>query len=299
MYSSVNDVNTFEKLDLEAFKAKYYKDVNENNYHPEYRGYYNGRHVNNFDIDEAIRLSENGKDKVSFTELFTDEKSNLPKRISSLADDIAKLDAIIENRIESGVKSFDFKGTKYPNSEAASVKELLNQELLDAENQVKELDKDLFVTAYKNAETDEQQKLKDGYTLLFKYQEQDNNDYEIYNNVWAAFSPLFNTMPYAEIERAVAQLYNVEKRLKTRLQEIANDDIYKAVMDVEQTESIEKYLSNNWTYFAYPDYDNEAIATLEIALSSFIAVINERTFKRKKNLLELQLNLLINTKAGL
>lgn len=292
MYSSVSEINTFEKLDLEAFKAKYYKDVNENNYHPEYRGYYNGRHLNNFDIDEAIRQSENDKDKISFMELFTDEKSNLPKRISYLADDIAKLDAIIENRIESGVKSFDFKGTKYPNSEAASVKELLNQELSEAESQVKELDKKLFIAAYQNAETDDRQKLRDGYILLFKDQKQDNGDYEIYNNVWAAFSPLFNTMPYAEIERAVAQLYEVEKRLKTRLQEIANDDAYKAVMVIEQAEAIEKYLSHNWTYFAYPDYDNEAIATLEIALSSFIAVINERTFKLKKQLLEIQLSLL-------
>ncbi|MCD8741762.1 M48 family metalloprotease [Mucilaginibacter roseus] len=299
MYSSVNEINKFEKLDLAAFKAKYYKDVEENSYHPEYRGYYNARHINAFNIDDAIQEAQKENNNSSFADLFTDEKSNLPKRIDYLAVDIAKLDDIIEKRIESGVKTFDFKGTKYSNREAPAVKELLNQELQDAETSVKELDRQLFITAYANAGADDQQKLKDGYTLLFSYQQQDNGDYEIYNNVWAAFSPLFNTMPYAEIERAVAQLYNVEKRLKTRLQDIATGNSYQAVMTTAQTEAIEKYISNNWTYFAYPDYDNEAIATLEIALSTFIAVINERTFKHKKQLLDLQLKILNNKKAGL
>ncbi|MCC8408831.1 M48 family metalloprotease [Mucilaginibacter sp. UR6-1] len=297
MYAVITDSDEFEKVDFTTFKTQYYKQINENNYHPEYRGYYNSRLVNSFDIDEAVQRAQ-GIDTLTFKHIFTDEKSNLPKRILSLGDDIDKLDAIIDNRIESSIKTFDFKGTKYNNSEAAAIKELLTQELQDAEDQVKELDKQLFITAYINANTEQRHKLQNDYTHLFNYQQQDSGDYEIYNNVWAALSPLFNTMPYFEIEKAVKQLYQVEKRLKTRLQEIRADDNYKTVTDTEQAEAVDKYLSNTWTYFVHPNYDNEAIAVLEEALGSYLSIVNERTFKLKKQLLELQLTI-FNKKAGI
>ncbi|MBE9584168.1 M48 family metalloprotease [Mucilaginibacter sp. JRF] len=299
MYSSINDSNQFVKVDFASFKTTYYKQVDDDNYQPEYRGYYNRRPVNTFDIDEAIQQAQNTNTGLTFTYIFTDEKSNLPKRVNSLADDIAKLDDIIEKRVEKSVKTFDFKGSKYKSIEASAVKDILVQEQQDAENQIKELDKQLFITAYTNADAGEQQKLKDDYALLFKYQEQDSNDYEVYSNTWAALSPLFNTMPYADIERAVNQLYKVEKRLKERLNEIANSNIYKAVTTPEQAEAIEKYISNKWTYFTHPNYDNEAIGALEGALVSYFDVINERTFKFKKELFELQLAALNNKKAGL
>jgi Zn-dependent protease with chaperone function len=291
LYETVTTDKPLEKMDLAAFKQAYYKNIDANSYSNIYKGYYNYRIITHFNIDEAITKAETTP-VLSFSELFTDENSNLPKAVSAMQTDVSTVEAIINQQVDSAIKTFDFRGAKYYVIEANYVKEVLTADIAEAQQKIEKLDEQLFMAFYAAGTSGQKETLANYYRTVFAYQNEDKADYDRYEKIITAFNPVYNTMPYDEIERTVKQVYQLEVPLKVRLQFIVQSELYKPYITEEQQKAVDTYLSQKWAYFVHPNYDNDAINVFAEGTSAYINIVAERTFQQKKQLLAYQLQIL-------
>jgi Zn-dependent protease with chaperone function len=278
----------FSVINLDDFKADFYKAVNENSFNALYKGYYDERSITAFDIDEAI--IESGTVKPAFDELFTDAHCGLPKRIERMQQDMAILDTLASTRKD--VKTFDYKGTKYKTEEAPVISSIIDQERREAVKQQETLDRNIFIYFY-NICKDEQhcETFAAKYRKLFKYQADAAQDYELYNNTMSVFNNVYNTMTVENINRTLNQVYKYERELKPRIEAVITDAETRSYMVDEQLQALDKYLSSKWMYYYEPKYDNAAIAVFNTGVATYISAVSKRNFEIKKDLLNYQADL--------
>ncbi len=291
LYESIPKKEELEVVSNQAMKESFEKEIADNSYDKRYKGFYNGRFIKAFDLQESISGSTNDND-ASFNELFTDENGNLPKLVEALNEDIAKLEAIVEIK-NNDIKSFDFKGVKHYPRDAVAIKELLSVELKAKEENLEKLDKEVFLMFYRAASTDElKSKLIDQYEKVFKYQADAVVDYDNYNEMMSAMRPAYTRMQYSSIYDVVNNIYRLEKKGKLRIKSIIDEAGTKPFVNKEQQDALNKYLDNNWVYFNEPRYDNNAINVFNTALNTYVQVIGKRNFQFKKALFDFQLTLI-------
>lgn len=284
LYTATDDK---EVLNIDEFKARFNDEINASIYDKAYKGFYDSRLINAFDIDEAINAGS--FPKTSFEILFNDENCNLPLAITGLQKDIALLE-IINNSEDS---TFDFNGVKHNQYDAYNIKKHLLEQLENTKQKLTELDKNIFLFFYCLTENDAlKQKIANDYKCIFKYQKSAETDYDMYNSIMQDMSPIYTKMKPNAIQTTLNKVYDSEDNLKTRIKDILKDDEISPCITKKQKEDIETYLSYNWIYYDPPLYDNNAINIFNSGLNAYISSISEHIFIKKKSLFDFQLNLM-------
>jgi Zn-dependent protease with chaperone function len=283
IYSNTQDRP--EAVSDEIINEAYISYNNEQSLNKFYRGYYDGRLITAFNVDESLQKKWL---PIAAELAFTEEKYDLPLKINALTADIALLDYVTAG---NEIKTFDFGGAKYDKSEADEIQSQLVKELEDAENDLKRTDEEIFRYFYLNS-TDSDA-IANEYKAYFDEQEKAIAYLDSYTNMMAAVNPMFSTMRFDAIEEAMETLYSREEKFKPKMQQIFDNEHYKAVINNEQAKHMRVYLSNDWKYFISPDYDEPSILVLTQALSAFYDVIRDRLFACKKQLTDRQLSLLM------
>lgn len=289
LYASAKLDNDIAAVDLEGFKADFYSAIDKNSFNSIYKGYYDERGINAFDIDEAI-INPVAIPSVGIDELLSDTNCSLPRTAETMQQDMATLDTLID--VRKDIKTFDYKGVKYKSTEAQTVRNLIEKERLHILKNTEELDKSLFIYYYKNCKTEVNQQLLAGkYRNLFKYQAEAIKDYDLYNNIMSVFSKVYNSMTAENIHSTVNTVYNHEQQLKPRIQEIIADEETRSHINEDELKAIDKYLKSKWVYYYEPSYDNEAIGIFNAGVGNYISAVAKRNFELKKDLLNFQTSL--------
>lgn len=287
VYSRVNTNAQTVAIDLNGFREDFYTTISNNSFDKRYSGYYDGRNINQFDVDDIIKLAAN-KPVLSFDELFTEDNRSLPRTMERMEQDMSTLDTIIS--VRKDIKTFDYKGTKYRSAEAQAIRDIIENERHNTQQQIDELDRQIFIHFYNSAKSDQcRTTLIEKYRNYLRLQISAVQDYDLYNNIMAVFTRVYNTMPHEEIHRVVNNVYKQEKQLKPRIKEVIADPETQPYFSEEQLTEIDKYVSSNWVYFNEPTYDNEAIKIFNEGIGSYINGISKRNFELKKDLLNFQL----------
>lgn len=271
-------------VDDEIITAAYIAHNNEQSLNTFYKNYYNGRYITKFDIQQSI---ERPWAETSIDELFKSENCNLPLSIIGLDTDINSLTYIADTDV---IKSFDFDGIKYTKNQADAIKSRLLEEKEQLETQLKWLDEEIFRYFYHNS-VDPPSIIAE-YEAYFFQQEKTERQLNFYLEITKAINPIYNTLPFSEIERVLDDVYKLEESLKSQIEEIVADEQYASVMTDEHRKYFKTYLSKQWVYFTHSEYDEPAILVLNQALGAFYEFVINKLFACKKILTDKQLSLL-------
>jgi len=289
IYSGVKLKTDVAVIDLEQFKADFYSAIDQNSFSKVYKGFYDGRGITCFDVEEAIKDAVN--DGPAFDELFSDINAGLPKATERMQQDMSILDSLIS--IRTDIKTFDYKGTKHHAREAVAISNAIDEERQQTLKQIEELDKNIFKYFYNRCKTSSDAGLLVAkYQKLFKYQDDAVTDYDLYNDTMQVFKNVYNNMTVENIHKTLNTVYKLEKKLKPRIQTIVADEETRYYMDEQQLKAADKYASSKWVYYYEPRYDNEAIGVFNAGVSAYISAVAKRNFEIKKDLLNFQHGLL-------
>lgn len=282
LYENTDQPPGVQVVDLEEFVKEFTKDFADKSYNSEYRGYYNNRNITEFDLDVSVADAAESK---TFAEIFSNENTSLPKTIIRLESDRIVLDNIKANK---EIKTFDYRGIRQQKDEADDIQALIDKEIEQKQQQLKELDKEAFAYFYSNANGNDRAVLKNKYLLLFRYQQAAENDYKMYGEAMSAMQPVYTKMQPEQIRQTVARVNELEVPLRRRLKELVADEEMLPYITEKQAEDINKYAARPVSYYD-DSYNNYAIKNFNEALSAYISAINERIYRVKKDLLNFQL----------
>jgi hypothetical protein len=278
IYESVTE--KYEIIDAQTAKQLFNEQANAYSYNKIYKGYYKARYINEFDVDEAIAQPYFNQN-ASLDEVLTDELANLPARMQGIENDISTVNAIAES---DHVKSFDFKGIKYTRIDAPNIAEHLKAELEEADVQLKNGDKEIFIFCYWRIV--DKDGLAKAYRDFFIRQQQAKDDLARYQKLVNTISPIYSKMPMAEIETTVACVHDLEEEFKPHVRTILDNPEY--VITDEQRAAMEEYISKKWIYFN-GSYVQSNIDKFNKGVNAYYAVITDFYFACKKHVLDLQL----------
>lgn len=268
-------------LDEATVTQRYKEQLRSRNYNKLYRGFYDNRYITDFNVDEAANESA---EALSFEQLFNDDNCNTPAAINGIKIDIGTIDAIINS---TEIKTFDFKGVKYGRENAMQIKEQLQRDMIQREEKLATLDKRVFKFFYNKSQ--KKDSVIDAYKQYFEAQKQTKEHFEFYDKLAAEISPIFTTMKYADIEKAVSVIYNREEELKPLLRHFIDNENYSKLISVEDLKSLEIYLSKKWIYFNKKTYDDPSVDLLTRTVRTYYSTVSEYLFLAKKNLTDNQL----------
>lgn len=289
IYASSQIAPDARRVGLEEFSKEMRENITRYELPAVFKGYYDQRYINEFDIDDAI--TEADTFDTTWDDLLNGENAALPDTIAGLAADSSLFDTIIS--VRKDIKTFDFDGTRYKRDKAAGLQEKIEKDKEEAIKKMQILDEQIFIYFYKAARTtEEKDKLKDLYRGLFNFLRESTADFDLYGNVAAKFTELNNTQSIAVVDRIVAEIYKMERPLRTRMQEAIADEAAKPFFTEEALSAIDNYVSNKWVYFHEPTFDNSAIKAFYDGTNAFVEALSERNFKAKKELLSYQAELL-------
>lgn len=289
IYSTANTKPGISVRDFNDFKAEFYGSISQDSFNTEYKDYFDGRNITQFDIDDAIAFSEHAQ-TITFDQLFSRENCNLQNIIEKMQKNAALLDQVIE--VRKDVKTFDYKGIKHDRSDAPKIQSEIEAEVKIKQQEIKDLDQKIFIYFYKAGKSAEiREELVNKYRKLFHYQSDAVQDLDLYNDILIAINPIYTSMTPDRINATLQEVYKKEKKLKPRIQEIIADIETRPHISDEQLKAMEYYVQARLIYYYEPTYDNKSIGEFNKAIDAYISSILKRNFEIKKDLLNFQIGI--------
>lgn len=273
-------------LETEAFTEEYISESEKYEFNPIYNGYYNQRNPISFDIKKAISEINQPLSNDSSV-IFSNELNDLHFTFKGLESDIQVINQIVNGEIE--IKTFDYDGMKYTNTEGVTLLARLNEELSQIKEKLEKEDKDIFKQFYSIAQSKNQ-----GAVYVQKYQHYMDADksYEEYNEILIKMVEFTQFMlvvtPYDVIENNLRNMNGLEKTFKEKIKKMRKDSLFSKIITDEIDKQFEVYILNLKPYFFQNNYNEEALDLLSKAISHYGYTVNQTFFNVKKELLDYQ-----------
>ena len=278
------DQNNFEEDFLAEFHQKSFPKVF--NEYFDYRNPYVGFNEDSFDV-----VSEDNS--VNFFELFNDGNLEMVYERDGMTYDLQIL-----KQIESGdikVKSFDYDGQKYNNSDCSNLIRFLQEGVDSLELKLTNLDKSMFENAYVlSVHCGVIDEFKQHYFMYKSVLDKFESHQKVHTAILKTVSFMHTTTPFKIIEQNLIAVKNEEKVFKNQIESLLQDPIYESYFTAEIKERLLKFLNSNYTYFYDKTYFDMQVDELFSAIDDFAFVVSESNFNAKKNLLNFQASLTNN-----
>jgi Zn-dependent protease with chaperone function len=276
---------TYEKepvlLSEEVFISKYTTLSNRYKLHELYKGYYDGRAIT-FDTQPAM------PDRM-LHDLLSDANISLPRQVSVNNTDLITIEQIRT----APLKTFDYKGNKYKKKHCDTVKEQIEAESGTLEQNISDIDRQLYLLAFQRGSAGEQDTLTSLYATYFKALEAIKFTTGISQGVRTHLYEFSQQTTPQEAERWNMLLKEKEKMFITQLRELIAKPEMAAVIIPKQQIIIDAYLAYDLHYFLVDSFVNESLDKLNNALAVFDELIADELFLHKKKVLDMQAGLLL------
>ena len=283
LFSSVTYEKQPEIFDEHLFKKKYYDDAYKYKLDPIYKGYYDSRYVEQFNLDTTATSA------TSIHELITDTTLMLPKQINTNTNDLQQL----EQLVQSDIKTFDYKGQKFLKTEIETVKSLIEKELEQFKADLLSNDEAIYGFAKQRGDAQQAQQLQQLYTFYFNQAEIAKAANELLvqfqQHIYEAYR---NNIAIADAINWNTQLKEKEQTFIESLKNLINDEKIKPLITEQQQTIINKYLSTNYAYFIEPSFQSDNIMLLNEVVVIYADLMGDSVFNAKKQALNLQATLL-------
>ncbi|WP_407524379.1 M48 family metalloprotease [Lacibacter sp. MH-610] len=284
-----------EKVTDEAiFKQSYIEEATTYSLPEVYKGYFDGRQMNDMDFEKVFSTSNTiPLKKESLSELFAEEIVNIPKKLAANESDAALLNAIAESRIDT--KTFDYDGEKYEKKDAASVLEKVNKEIEMQKQQLQQQDEAVvifFADAAKKCSEADWQLLKDKYSAHFANRKKADEHFIVAQRVLDIMGPLLRG-EQVSIEAAgtmAAELRTESEHLKPLLKEWTNNGVFDS--NEELKEKARQFMLTHYQYFSGDTFFDTELSQLHQLVGESYVGVGAFQFKNFKALLQWQLELL-------
>ncbi len=278
-------------IDNSEFETKLTGDAKQFSLPDEYNGFYDSR---------LIEIPGEGEDEEAlystpvitvFEKIFSPENAAIPKKIKSAATDIEILKAFAEKRIQA--KTFDFDGNKYNSSEAVSVLEILENELKQQQDELKNIDRQaisFFIEKAKGKGIKEDLVIK--YRDYFNYRRQADSYLLQMNTMLDSLGPIYagQTMPLEQINSMIKALKEThEPGWKKSLKEWVLMGIFN--QDQQRKQKVEKFMDSDYAYFSGTSFFETELTEVNELCNETWDAVNGWLFGQFKLILEMQLSL--------
>lgn len=290
LYHSVSEIKDSHILDDTAFINKMQEDKRENSFPEVYKGYYDHRRINKFEIsgiDDGAPLTD--------IDTFYKEHVELRKRMQALIEDIQLLEAIAQK--DSDIRTFDYNGEKYNRNAAKELSEEFTVEYEEMNKRFSESDRTVYLHYVFHSKGKDLQSLYKSYFDVVSIEE---GTIDILNLVMEKMSPILNGQ---EMETNVAidlakSLIEERKMLKNRVEQV-EEELFKTEFreDIIVPDEIKDSFHNTHQYFINNHFHDENLRYFITSIQRFADWSYLATFQAQKILLEKQVNLSSNTSA--
>jgi len=273
--------------DFSAFQEEYSKTYNQHVFPDVYKGYFNDRNPVSSPIESAF-LQPAVQNDLTMEALFNEETLDLMYTSKSIEADLAILE-----QISSGdfvLKSFDYDGHKYTPADCPEIIEQLNRELEVLNEKLVQRDLDIFCRFYNNAShagklREFRQMYQDYRRALDLYLRQQ----EIYADLVKTSAFMHVSTPFEEIRKSLKDLKWSERFFIEQIRTILAEEWCKEEIDEKTRGRFERYLEQDWKYFAGTVYFDHELDLLFTAMNDFLRITARIHYLKKNSLLATQL----------
>lgn len=265
----------------QAFAEEFSKDYSGGSFDKIFNGYYDSHNPS------VVKLDAVGDSSAASLEAFyTHEVLDALYRHNSLQYDINVLKDIVSGQFK--IKSFDYDGTKYKSSEAATLLPTLEKELQGLKQQLEENDK--LIAAYfsrKAANAGRQQEFAGSYNSFLQIEDDYEKKLEVATEMYNKTNFMYETTPFEVIHTKLAELKPTETNFRSVINEMLVNPQFARHMTDEMKTDLTKYSETEQVYFLVDSYNDAALKALFTALGHYQHLLSLTYFKTKKELLDL------------
>lgn len=268
---------------LEEFKQQYISDSESGSFGEVYNGYYDNKNPVNFDLEEAIQMS-NG---LEVNDLFSQEMVDTIYLSNSLDSDIDVISQIVSKEFK--IKSFDYDGEKFRQKDAKRLLDELKLEQQQLHEKIKANDMAVFnFFHHKGLHTDNDSPLKRIYQEYFDFDKENEERLAVYGRLIEGTQFINVPSSFDAIRNGFNSLMKVERDFKKHLEIFLTDENYSSHLTADAKLSFELYMKGTWTYFRSERYVDDNLHMLFTAINHFAEFLGQLYFIKKKNLLQYQ-----------
>lgn len=297
IFADVKFSQTPKRLSLENFKEEYSAYKQKYSFDKRYNDFYNSKEISEFNMERIIDRINSKSSKITITEtteleeIFNEKNTEFILKQQGLESDCLILEAIITKQIK--LKTFDYEGIKYPVKHAPLILEELQDEAQKNKEFILQNEENAFVYFYKKAQANNKDTvLQKLYINYFEKYQLQKSDELIHKTLLEKSQFIGQQLEIHEIEEYMAQLEFEERKMRSRLKEITeNEPHLLEIYTSENKKQLEDYLSQEWVYFDHDHYYETPLGLLFSAYNYYHELSNQSLFLNKKHLLERQLEL--------
>lgn len=289
IFEAVSYQGVAKTISSDKFLEEYKQEALSNSFAKVYNGYYDGKNPTYIDLSQSKPM----EDRITFKELYSDEKVDLVYSAIALQNDIETLKNISNNTLS--IKTFDYDGIRYKRKNADELIKKLETELEYLNEQIKRNDADIYEYFKKEEEQQNKpKKLEQLYSEFFEFDKAFESKYDIYIKLLNELQFVSITTPYGQIRTNFNKIKPIEDNLKQEISHILSDNIYTTEITHEIKHNLEQYTSKTWEYFSGTIYYNENLNILYTAMRNYAYLLSRKYFLIKKSILKYQEELIKN-----
>jgi Zn-dependent protease with chaperone function len=280
LFSTVTYNNTISNIEDNDFIEEFTTEYKKNSFSNLFNNYYDNKSPSRLEL-ENIENSTNG---INFNELFDNRAVDWVYTSISLESDINILNQVANKNYK--IKSFDYDGNKYSQKDSTYLIPKLEKQLQEIKEKIKDNDQNIYTYFLSLASKSNKEKdLKLRYQAFLTIDKENETKFDIYIKLMNASNFINHTNTFDIIEQNIITLKDVETSFKKHVKDMLEMEIFQSELTSDMKESFLKYISEDWTYFYRPKYDDDTLNILFSALNNFHILLSKSYFKVKKDLL--------------
>ena len=289
IYANATFKSTPELFNVKQFNSMYEDKLKENYFDKAYSGYYDGRDIKTFELEELKNTTNDPKD-LSFEKVYSDAVLQIPYKIKGIISDLHIL-----SQLEipgHPIKTFEFDGTKYTKFDIPNLRKFLQEEMEVVNGELLEEDKKIFRFFYHKASEINKEILIKAYERMFQTDKKMLEYAEIFKQLDEALHPIYTqNLSRAAAVTATSTLKVKEIPLKKILTEILHEESMQTFITNEQRIQMNDFLHTPLEYITELGYHETNLDKLRNIFMETQQLLGRKAFRDENEMLLLQLEI--------
>jgi len=292
IYTNATFKTTPHLFNVNQFKSMYEDKLKENYFDKAYSGYYDGRDIKEFDLQEVLRISEIVFNS-TFDNIYSDVTIEIPYKIKGITSDLNIL-----SQLETPghpIKTFEFEGTKYTKYDIPNLRKFLQEEQDILNGDLLEKDKNIFYFFYNKAGAHDRENLTAAYTRMFQTDKKHLEYVEFSNQLDEVLHPIYTQNLSRDAAVKASSILKIKEiPLKRILSEILAEENMQIFISNEQRIKMNDFRNTTLEYITDLGYHETNLDTLHNIFMETQNILGRKAFRDENEMLLLQLTICNN-----
>ena len=290
IYSDAKFKSNPEIFNVVQFKSLYEEKLKGNYFDNAYSGYYDGRDIKEFDLQDVLKTSEKTSNQ-TFASIYSDTVLEIPYKIKGIITDLNILSQL--EMPGHTIKTFEFDGNKYTKFDIPNLRKFLQEEQEVLSTELLEQDKRVFNFFYTKASETKKEELISAYQRMFQTDKKMIEYGEVFKQLNDALHPIYTqNLSKVAAASAVTTLKSKESSLKKILDEILSDEKMQSLITAEQRIKMNDFKNTPLEYLTDIGYHETNLDKLREIFMDVQNLLGKKAFRDENEMLLLQLEII-------